>query len=75
LTPAPRCQDHTLSPSASSAVRYRRFRVHRSPSRVRDDRESPLKVGRDGNHIRLICDSEKQKYFSEGDWTRRANQP
>ena len=25
-----------------SAVRYRRIRVHRIPSRVRDDRESPL---------------------------------
>jgi hypothetical protein len=31
LTPAPRCQDHTLSPSASSAFVKGAVRVHRIP--------------------------------------------
>ena len=49
-----------------SAVRYRRIRVHRIPSRGRDDRDSPL--FRDGTaaNIALICISEKQNIFSEG---------
>src|SRR5260370_28877180 len=42
LTPASWRQDHTSSPSASHAVRYRRIRVHPIPPRVRDDREPPL---------------------------------
>ena len=41
LTPASGCQDHTTSPSASRAVRQRRIRVHRIPSRICDDRERP----------------------------------
>jgi hypothetical protein len=41
LTPASGCRDHTTSPSASRAVRQRRIRVHRIPSRVCDDRERP----------------------------------
>jgi hypothetical protein len=31
-----------------STVRYRYLHVHRIPPRVRDDREPPLNVGRDG---------------------------
>ena len=42
LTPASGRQDHTTSPSASRAVRYRRISVHRIPLRDRDDHESPL---------------------------------
>jgi hypothetical protein len=64
LTPAPGCQDHTTSPSATrlrqrlrralkpvrrsfseggnSALVFGAARVHRIPSRVRDDREPPL---------------------------------
>jgi hypothetical protein len=34
-----------------SAVRYRHIRVHRIPPRVRDDREPPLKMGRDGENM------------------------
>ena len=41
LTPAPRRQDHTTSPSASRALVCCTFRVHRIPPRVRDDRERP----------------------------------
>jgi hypothetical protein len=48
LMPASGHQDHTASPSASRAIRQRRIRVHRIPPRVRDDREPPLLVGRDG---------------------------
>jgi hypothetical protein len=42
LTPASRRQNHTISPSASRAVRPQHIRVHRIPPRVRDDREPPL---------------------------------
>jgi hypothetical protein len=52
-----------------NAVRYRRIRVHRIPPRGRDDRVSPLSVGRDGESHRLIWVSEKQKYFFQWDWT------
>jgi hypothetical protein len=52
LTPASRRQDHTLLPSASGAVRQKRLCVHRIPPRVRDDREPPLSVGRDGVEYR-----------------------
>jgi hypothetical protein len=48
LTPASGRQNHTTSPSASSAVRRRRVRVHRIPLHVRDDRETPLVKERDG---------------------------
>jgi len=41
LTPAPRRQDHTTSPSASGALVFSTVRVHRSPPRVCDDRERP----------------------------------
>ena len=41
LTPASGCQDHTILPYASGALVSRTLRVHRSPSRVCDDRERP----------------------------------
>jgi hypothetical protein len=34
----------------------RRCRVHRIPPRVRDDRDTPLLVGRDSGGCRVICD-------------------
>jgi hypothetical protein len=43
LTPASRRQDHTSSPSASALFVKSAARVHRIPSRVRDDRDTPLK--------------------------------
>ena len=49
------------------AVRYRRCCVHRIPPRVRDDREPPLSVGRDGGIHTTDLGSEKQKYFCKGD--------
>jgi hypothetical protein len=48
LTPAPGCQDHTTSPSASTALVRRSLRVHRIPPRVRDDRDPPLSSGETG---------------------------
>jgi hypothetical protein len=42
LTPASGCQDHTTSPSASSALVCSAISVHRNPLHVRDDRETPL---------------------------------
>ena len=42
LTPASGSQDHTISPSASGALVFSALRVHRSPPRERDDRDSPL---------------------------------
>ena len=63
LTPASRRQDHTTSPSASRAVRYRRIRVHRIPSRVRDDREPPLMWDRMAANITVICQFGKTEYF------------
>jgi hypothetical protein len=42
LTPASGRQDHTTSPSASVPFVNGTVRVHRIPSRVRDDRDTPL---------------------------------
>jgi hypothetical protein len=42
LTPASRRQDHTTSPSASAPFVKGAIGVHRIPSRVRDDRDTPL---------------------------------
>src|SRR6202035_4765698 len=51
---------HVFARPRKIAVRYRRIRVHRIPSRGRDDRDSPL--FRDGTvaNIAVICISEKQ---------------
>jgi hypothetical protein len=55
LTPASGCQDHTASPSATTAFVIRRHRVHRIPPRVRDDREPPLSSGETREAKALIC--------------------
>ena len=55
LTPASGCQDHTASPSATTAFVIRRHRVHRIPPRVRDDREPPLSSGETRGAKALIC--------------------
>jgi hypothetical protein len=57
-----------------SAVRQRRIRVHRIPSRVRDDREPPLLWDRTAANIPMICDFGKSEYFSVGGWTAHPNQ-
>ena len=48
LTPASGRQNHTASPSATRSARLTLRCVHRIPPRVRDDRDTPLAVGRDG---------------------------
>jgi hypothetical protein len=72
LTPASGCQDHTTSHVRFNTVRYRRIRVHRIPSRGRDDRDSPL--FRDGTavNIAVICTSENQNIFSQ--WAGQGGQ-
>jgi hypothetical protein len=82
LTPASGRQDHTTSPSASSAARLRAASVHRILSRVRDDLEPPLSVGQDGwayatdlrqasSNISEIQKSTKYRSLTHG--LRRAN--
>jgi hypothetical protein len=44
-------------------------RVHRIPPRVRDDRDTPLRVGRDDDDRPVIWVRSKSNYFSGGDWT------
>jgi hypothetical protein len=53
LTPASGRQDHTTSPSASSAIRQERISVHRIPPHVRGDRETPLCRG--GTESQYSC--------------------
>jgi hypothetical protein len=70
LTPAPRRQDHTTSPSASSAPRQRALsRPSHPASNVRDDRDTPLLWARDGAKVLLIWVKRKAKYFFRRDWT------
>jgi hypothetical protein len=69
LTPASRRQDHTILPSASRAIRQRHISVHRIPSRIRDDRETPLRLGRDGRRYKVIWLFGKSEYFCKGGWT------
>ena len=40
-----------------------------SRSNVRDDRETPLSVGRDGGDIKVIWGERKPEYFFKRDWT------
>jgi hypothetical protein len=53
------------------AVRHRRIRVHRIPSRVRDDREPPL-CGTGRREYELICSFGKSEYFCKRGWTRKS---
>src|SRR5487761_2351210 len=55
LTPASGHQDHTTSPSASSALVRSAACVHRIPPRGRDDRVSPLSWDGTAAVIELIC--------------------
>src|SRR5258708_49714 len=77
LTPASGRQDHTTSPSASASfVRalFAHLTLPRPPhpaAYVRDDRETPLCVGRDGDISEVICARTKQEYFCKGGWTAK----
>jgi hypothetical protein len=52
-----------------STVRYRRFHVHRIPSRVRDDREPPLMWDGMAGVMEVIWGKREGKYFCGQDWT------
>jgi hypothetical protein len=52
-----------------SAARQEHIRVHRIPPRVRDDRDTPLQVGRDGVDMRVIWVGRKREYFWLWGWT------
>jgi hypothetical protein len=63
LTPAPRRQDHTSSPYALAPFVIGTTSVHRDPSHVRDDHDTPLFSGRDGDRYATVRPSGKAKYF------------
>jgi hypothetical protein len=66
LTPASGRQDHTTSPSAKSAIRQRRRRVHRIPPRVDDVAQRPS-VGQDGGSRRTdLPDGLSDIFFTRG---------
>src|SRR5882724_2492603 len=69
LTPAPRRQDHTTSPSAFAPLVCSASASTASRPNVRDDGQRPsLGTGQGG--YSLICASEKQKYFFKRGLTR-----
>jgi hypothetical protein len=68
LTPASRRQDHTTSPSASTAVRLQRAASTASRANVRDECETPL-CGRDGSDIDLIWANREAISFCKSGWT------
>src|SRR5438067_4207911 len=68
LTPASRRQDHTTSPSASAPFVKSTNRVHRIPSRVRDDREPPL-VGTRRRGYNFDLGQIGNGMFLKWDWT------
>src|SRR3984893_17733519 len=70
LTPASGRQDHTTSPSARSALSSAAPPASiASQPYVRDDRETPLCVGRDGERYGVIWVRREGKCFCEEDWT------
>jgi hypothetical protein len=69
LTPASGCQDHTTSPSALVLFVNSTLSVHRIPSRVRDDRDTPLEWDETAIVLEVIWVNRKPKYFCKRDWT------
>jgi hypothetical protein len=67
LTPASGCQDHTSSPSASAPFVKSASASTASRSNVRDDRETPLCVGRDGGSLRGDLGKSRSGIFLRGD--------
>src|SRR4051812_25634009 len=63
LTPAPRRQDHTSSPYALMPFVIGTASVHRDPPHDRDDHDTPLWSGRDGDRYASVRTSDKAKYF------------
>jgi hypothetical protein len=66
LTPAPRRQDHTTSPSASAPFVRKRISVHRIPPRVRDVAQRPS-VGQDGASCKFdLPDADSEIFLQKG---------
>ena len=58
-----------------SAIRQRRIRVHRIPSRVRDDRDTPLMWDETAGDIEVIWGKREAEYFCKGGWTGFSDLP
>jgi hypothetical protein len=54
------------------AVRQRHLRVHRIPSRVRDDRDTPLEWDEMAANKEVIWVERKPKYFCGQGWTAKS---
>ena len=50
-------------------ARAKRCRVHRIPSRVRDDRDTPLEWDETAGDIEVIWVNRETEYFCKGGWT------
>ena len=72
MTPASRRQNHTTSPSASSALVSSTARVHRIPPRVRDDRDTPLEWDETARGVKVIWFFGKSEYFFKRGWTGKS---
>ena len=62
-------------PALPSQSRARRCRVHRIPSRVRDDRDTPLEWDETARVIKVIWVWRERKYFCKRGWTEKSHQP
>jgi hypothetical protein len=70
LTPASRRQDHTTSPSASSAVRQKRVSVHRIPCPTFVTiAKRPFVWAGTADDVEVIWGKWEPEYFFEEDWT------
>ena len=65
---------HGMNPPCNSVSR-RRCRVHRIPSRVRDDRDPPLFSGETGRVKSLICPTAQAEYFLRAGLTAKSDLP
>src|SRR5436190_1226331 len=63
------CTAHGLDPALRSRLRADAAASTASRANVRDDRETPLCVGRDGGDIEVIWGRREPKNFCEQDWT------
>ena len=60
---------HDFAVRKTDALVSSTARVHRIPPRVRDDRDTPLRVGRDMDDKPVIWVCSKSNYFCGEDWT------
>jgi hypothetical protein len=72
LTPASGRQDHTALPSARMPFVVRHARIHRIPSRVSDDHDTPLCWDRTAGNKPVIWGKNKAEYFFLTGWTAKS---